>query len=213
MKLGTCNDISVRLNSLRTSVEVEVEGKLQPTVSRPVYLGVGLQTATHDKICFYLDSFGFFNLGRPLWREDVSLIYSYNCFWALAEQTLSGSNPAELKTIFYCLVWASKSPYLYPRNRGYTELYPRELGSLFVASYNSQGSGGVILTRLPSHRITYFFLRTSEILPSIYVPLHVFIYRRSRALGNRSEKLVHARQQTNYWMGLHIIGLYHVKGK
>jgi hypothetical protein len=28
------------------------------------------------------------------------------------------------------------------------QLYPRALGSLYVASYDSQGSGGSILTRL-----------------------------------------------------------------
>jgi hypothetical protein len=38
--------------------------------------------------------------GRPLWREDGSVIYSYNCFWALPEHSLSGPSPAELTTIF-----------------------------------------------------------------------------------------------------------------
>jgi hypothetical protein len=52
----------------------------------------------------------------------------YNFFWALPEQSLLGRSPAELTAIFYCLVW--DSPNLE---------YPRALGSLFVASYDSQG--------------------------------------------------------------------------
>jgi hypothetical protein len=37
--------------------------------------------------------------------------------------------------------------FICPRNR-VAQLYPRVLGSIFVASYNSQGYGGGILTRL-----------------------------------------------------------------
>jgi hypothetical protein len=42
---------------------------------------------------------------RPLWREDGSVIYSYNYFWNLPAQSLSGPSPAELLTVFYCLIW------------------------------------------------------------------------------------------------------------
>jgi hypothetical protein len=34
---------------------------------------------------------GLLDVGHPLWREDGSVIYSYNCFWALPEQSLSAS--------------------------------------------------------------------------------------------------------------------------
>jgi hypothetical protein len=34
---------------------------------------------------FCLDSCGFVILYRPLWREDGSVIYLFNCFWALPE--------------------------------------------------------------------------------------------------------------------------------
>jgi hypothetical protein len=56
-------------------------------------------------------------------------------------------------TIFYCLIWdcpnlEGEVPiFIAPRNR-LAQLYPLALGSLFVASYVSQGYGGGILTRL-----------------------------------------------------------------
>jgi hypothetical protein len=41
--------------------------------------------------------------------------------------------------------------FISPRNR-VAQLYPRALGSLFVVSYDSQGYGGGILTRLYTDR-------------------------------------------------------------
>jgi hypothetical protein len=71
----------------------------------------------------------------------------------MPEQSLLGQSPAELTAIFYCLIRDSPNlegqvpVFISPRNR-VAKLYPRALGSLFLASYDSQGSGGVILTRL-----------------------------------------------------------------
>jgi hypothetical protein len=68
----------------------------------------------------------------------------YNRFWALPEQSLLFRNPAELTAIFYCLIWDSPNLegqvplFISPRNR-VAQVYPRALGSLFVASYDSQG--------------------------------------------------------------------------
>jgi hypothetical protein len=90
---------------------------------------------------------------HPLWREEGSVIYLYNCFWALPEQSFSGRSPAELTTIFYRHIQDSLNlegqvpVFISPRNR-VAQLYPRALGSIFVASYDSQGYGGGILTRL-----------------------------------------------------------------
>jgi hypothetical protein len=53
----------------------------------------------------------------------------------------------------YCLIWDSPNlegqvpVFISPRNR-VAQLYSRALGSLFIASYDSQGYGGGILTRL-----------------------------------------------------------------
>jgi hypothetical protein len=80
-------------------------------------------------------------------------MYSYNCCWALPEQSLSGPTPAELTTIFYSLIWDSLNlqgqipVFIFPWNRE-AQLYPRALSSLSVVSYDLQGWGGGILTRL-----------------------------------------------------------------
>jgi hypothetical protein len=57
--------------------------------------------------CFLSDDYGFLDVGHPLWWENGSVIYLYNCFWALPEQSLLGRSPTELTTIFYCLIWDS----------------------------------------------------------------------------------------------------------
>jgi hypothetical protein len=102
----------------------------------------------------------------PLWQLQVSCCgaasltrgrfcnLQYNCFWALSEQSLSGQSPADLTTIFYSLIWDSPQPggpfpriYI-PQEQGGAVIPPRT-GSLFVASYDSQGYyGGGILTHL-----------------------------------------------------------------
>jgi hypothetical protein len=68
--------------------------------------------------------------------------------------------------IFYCLILDSPNlevqvpVFLSPRNR-VAQLYPRALGSLFVASYDSQGYSGSILTRLHTgQRKSAFFYIT-----------------------------------------------------
>jgi hypothetical protein len=49
---------------------------------------------------FLPDKFGFLEVGHPLWWEDGSVIYSFNCFWAFTGQSLGGSSPAELGPYF-----------------------------------------------------------------------------------------------------------------
>jgi hypothetical protein len=130
-------DGSVSCQSL-SSVKVEVT--LQPTVSRPVSLGVRRPSGTHDQFYFLLEiffrQFWVCNFVAPsLTRGRVcNLLYSY--FWALQEQSLLGRSPAELTAIFYCLIWDSPNlegqvpVFISPRNK-VAQLYPRALGSLF----------------------------------------------------------------------------------
>jgi hypothetical protein len=73
--------------------------------------------------CFLYDDCGFHDVGNPLWREDGSVIYLYNCFWTLPEQSLLGRSPAELTTNHTLLSNVSptsraRSPYLYPTGTG-----------------------------------------------------------------------------------------------
>jgi hypothetical protein len=56
-----------------------VELKLWPTVSRPIRLGIGHPFGAHGQI--FLFPF-FFLLGRPLWREDGSVICSAIYQWS-----------------------------------------------------------------------------------------------------------------------------------
>jgi hypothetical protein len=93
------------------------------------------------------DICGLHVVGRPSWRENGSVIYLYNSL------SLSGPSPEELMTTSYCPIRDSLNlegqvpVFISPRNR-VAQLYPRALGSNFVASYDSQGYGGGILTRL-----------------------------------------------------------------
>jgi hypothetical protein len=139
------------------ALEFEVKVNLRQTVSRPICLDVRRPSGTRDqflllleisfrqlRVCYLVASF--------LTRGRVCNLL-YNCFWALPEQSFLGRSPAELTTIFYCLIWNSPNlegyvpVFISPRNR-VAQLYSRALGSLFVAPYDSQGYGGVILTRL-----------------------------------------------------------------
>jgi hypothetical protein len=91
---------------------------------------------------------GFVDVGRPLWREDGSVVY--DCCWSSPAQSFFG--PAELTTIVYCPLfetpanWGS-GPRIYISQEQGGPVMLQTLGSLFVASYDSQGSGGGILTR------------------------------------------------------------------
>jgi hypothetical protein len=44
--------------------------------------------------------------------------------------------------------WRARFPYLYPSGTGVAQFYHRSLGSLYVASYDSQDYGGGIVTCL-----------------------------------------------------------------
>jgi hypothetical protein len=121
---------------------------LRPTVSRPVCLGDRCPFGTRDQF-FFLYEISFIQLWVcyfvvPSMTRGRVCNLLYNCFWALSEQSLLGRSPAELTAIFYCLVWDSphlegQGPvFISPRNR-VAQLYLRALGSLFVASYDSQG--------------------------------------------------------------------------
>jgi hypothetical protein len=82
-------------------------------------------------------------------------------------------------TIFYYLgfetppTWRPRSQYLYPSGTGWRN-YTQALGSLFIASYDSQGYGGGI--RISLH--TGFKVKVK-----VKVTLRLAVYRRSVHLG------------------------------
>jgi hypothetical protein len=110
---------------------------------RPVCLGVRHPSGTHEQFFFPLEI--SFRQLRVCYFEVPSLTSGrvcnllYNCFWTLPEQSLLSRSPAALTAIFYCLIWDSPNlegqvpVFIFPRNR-VVQLYPRALGSLFVAS-------------------------------------------------------------------------------
>jgi hypothetical protein len=101
-----------------------------------------LVSSTHmgPKTRFLLlsDNFGFVDVGRPLSREDRSVVYS--CYWSSPAQSFSGPGPAILMTTFYCLIFETPPASW----RAYSRIYiPQEQGGPVVPS-----GTGVLFHRL-----------------------------------------------------------------
>jgi hypothetical protein len=71
------------LSKLKLKVKVKVT--LWPTVSWPVCLAVKQHLEHKTRFLFLSEGCRFVHVGRPLWREDESLIY--NCCWPLPVQS------------------------------------------------------------------------------------------------------------------------------
>jgi hypothetical protein len=90
--------------------------------------------------------FGFLGMGCRLWRENGSVIYSYNCYWTFPALPFLGPSPAGLVTMSYCLIW---------------DWVP------FVASYDSQGYEFQLLATANAARSSLiFFPLIMEVLGS-----------------------------------------------
>jgi hypothetical protein len=88
-----------------------------------------------------LDSCGFVDLWRPLWREDGCVVY--NCFYTSPAQSFLGPSPEGLIIIFYCLkfetlpTWRKVPLLISPRN-GVAQLYFKALGCQSSSQNQSQ---------------------------------------------------------------------------
>jgi hypothetical protein len=124
-----------------------VEVNLRQSVGQSVlvsgtHLGLGDQFFFLLEISFRLLRVCYF-VAPSLTRVQVCNLL-YNCFWALPEQSLLSEVPQNSRPYFTVSsetppTWRARSPYLFPPRNRVTQLYPRALGSLFVASYDSQG--------------------------------------------------------------------------
>jgi hypothetical protein len=111
--------------------------EVETTDSQSVCLGIEYHCGTCEQILFPVgilqsEICGLVTVGRPLWREDGSVICSVITQWSESPRTrnhivLSYETPP---------TWRARV----------VQLYPWALGSLYVASYDSQGYGGGILT-------------------------------------------------------------------
>jgi hypothetical protein len=112
----------------------------------------------------------------------------YNCCWSSPAQPFSG--PAGLMTTFYCLRFETlptgktRFLYLYPPEQG-APVIPSALGSLFVASYDSQGYIGGILPRLHTG---FLFSGSPSLLPSGHQKIFL---QRLRCRAVKPTSLIH----------------------
>jgi hypothetical protein len=140
------------------------------TVSLSVCLGIEHPCGTCDQILLPVGMLlpeicNLVSVGRPLWPEDRSAVCSAITQWSESRRTrchtlLShlrlpqtggpGSRiyiPQEQGGQVIPLGTGFQAPVFISPRKGVAQLYPRTIGSVFVASYDSQGYGGGILTR------------------------------------------------------------------
>jgi hypothetical protein len=115
---------------------IQVRVMLLPTVSRPVCHGVKPHLGSENTFLVLSDICGFIDVGRPLRREDGSVVH--NCWCRSPTQLFSGPSPAGLMTTFCCPrfrtfpTWRDRSPYVPQEQCGL--VIPSGTSSLFAAS-------------------------------------------------------------------------------
>jgi hypothetical protein len=126
-----------------------------PTDSRSVCLRIKHPSGAYDQIFITGRQLRVCRCGALSVTRGRSVVS--NCCWPSPEQPFSGPIPVGLVTIFYCLKFdthptGGPGSRIYISQEPVAQLYPQALGSLFVASYDSQGLGGRIRTRLHAKR-------------------------------------------------------------
>jgi hypothetical protein len=86
---------------------------------------------TTSNFIFQLNTCGYSPYVKSSLTRGWSVVY--NCWWSSPAQSFSGESPTGLMTIFYCLriesppTWRARSPYLYPRRKGWLSYTPMHL--------------------------------------------------------------------------------------
>jgi hypothetical protein len=96
----------------------------QKSKSKPCYdrrsVDKSISISSTHLVFMARDCCGFVDVRNPLWRDDLSISYTRNCWWHSPAQSFSGLNPSVLLTIFHRLWFETPStlkamsPYLYP---------------------------------------------------------------------------------------------------
>jgi hypothetical protein len=125
--------------------------KLRPTASRPVCLGARHPSGARNQLFYLLEI--FFRQLRVCYFVEPSLTRVWVCNLLLLlvlASAVSGTRPYFIAPIFETLpnLEGQVPVFISPRNR-VAQIYPWALGSLSVASYDSQDYGGGILSRPP----------------------------------------------------------------
>jgi hypothetical protein len=128
-----------RANLNRRATRVKVQVQLWPMVSWPVRLGV----ADFNFLCLTV-TFVLLHVRCPLWWEDESVNCSEITHWL---ELLKTHNHILLSCLRLPQPQGPGLRIYIPQEQG-GPVIPWKLGSFFVASYDSQGYGGGILTHL-----------------------------------------------------------------
>jgi hypothetical protein len=75
---------------LITAIAPSQKVEVKPMASRPACSGIRPPSGTREQLCVhvqgtYFQPCGFLLVGRPPWREGGSVMYPYNCYWALPQ--------------------------------------------------------------------------------------------------------------------------------